>query len=469
MDADIRIGKTQRGKDSVIVRNFEYTFEKSNGDGEKIWRCSKRKVFHCKAFIKTKDSRVVKNIFPEHTHNGNVATALGRKAVAEMKQRMTETVATPSSSRAAVVVGLAPHVQMALPKRSSLSRTLRRHRNKNIQIAGTRTTLPPPPTDLNFVMPERFRPFVLFDSGPGDDRIIMLGDWELMRGLERATMWLADGTFAVVPALYYQLYTIHFQMVGGYNPVGVYCLLTNKTQRTYERVLAELRVLLPNAAPSSVLVDFETAAMRSFAAAFPTATITGCYFHLCQSVIRKASELGLKLAYENDDEVRGFVRCLPALSHVPPQDVVNAFEALAENIPDVEHLMELVTYFEHTYIRGRRLRGNYAAALRPIPIWNEHQSAGDGIARTTNSVEGWHCGLQSLLMCAHPKMWVFLVGMEKDCMLNRTTFLQAMAGAHELGKKTYRQLRQKVANAVASYGHGDTLTYLRAIAHLSHQ
>jgi hypothetical protein len=44
---------------------------------------------------------------------------------------------------------------------------------------------------------------------------------------------------------------------------------------------------------------------------------------------------------------------------------------------------ELISYFEHTYIIGRRLRGggdNRGPAAVPMTKWNQYESAGDGIA-----------------------------------------------------------------------------------------
>ena len=95
----------------------------------------------------------------------------------------------------------------------------------------------------------------------------------------------------------------------------------------------------------------------------------------------------MKVQYEHDDNVRGYVRCLSALAFIPPADVIEAFKLLAETEPNVEHLDEVTTFFEHTYIRGRRHRGrgeNYGPALYPIETWNKHAAAVDGIARTTN-------------------------------------------------------------------------------------
>jgi len=46
---------------------------------------------------------------------------------------------------------------------------------------------------------------VLYDSGPGDDRLILMGCAELLDGLARADLWLADGTFKVVPNVFFRL------------------------------------------------------------------------------------------------------------------------------------------------------------------------------------------------------------------------------------------------------------------------
>jgi hypothetical protein len=63
-------------------------------------------------------------------------------------------------------------------------------------------------------------------------------------------------------------------------------------------------------------------------------------------------------------------------------------------------------------------------------------------------------------------MWTFLAGMARDCSLNKAVYLQSTTGVVTIGKKQYRDLKERVTRAVAAYGASDTLTYLRAIAHL---
>ena len=120
---------------------------------------------------------------------------------------------------------------MALPKRDTLTRALRRHREKVLTSGGT-DALPPLPSNLEFEIPNKFQAMLLFDSGPATDRILMFGDTTLLDGLARSKTWLADEIFKCVPSLYFQLYSIHFQFLGGCNPAAVYCLLSNKTRQT---------------------------------------------------------------------------------------------------------------------------------------------------------------------------------------------------------------------------------------------
>ena len=382
---------------------------------------------------------------------------------------MTENIATPSSAQGAVMASLDEHVLTALPKRSTMSQCLRRHR-KRMQRSDN-VVFPPLLTDRKFDIPDIFADFVLYDSVPSDNRIILMGDLELLDGLARANVWLADGTFKTVPSLYFQLYSIHFQYVGGVHPAAAYCLLPNKTQDTYERMLIEIKRLIPAAAPTVILTDFESASMAAFNAAYPSATVSGCYFHLCQSVLRKINDLGMKADYETSHDLRISIRCLPALAHVPADDVAEAFDLLAESMPSHDRMNELLSYFEHTYVRGRRLRGrgeNYRPALFPIARWNKYDAATEGIARTTNIVEGWHCGLQTLFMCSHPTMWTFLEGLKKDCCKQKASYLQAISGVEQPASKKYRDLNGRVSRTVANYGLANILTYLRAMAHLSH-
>ena len=60
------------------------------------------KRFKCKARLVTSDDQVVCEPQLEHTHSGNDATSLARKAIGEMKECISNFTSTPSSSQADV-------------------------------------------------------------------------------------------------------------------------------------------------------------------------------------------------------------------------------------------------------------------------------------------------------------------------------------------------------------------------------
>ena len=200
----------------------------------------------------------------------------------------------------------------------------------------------------------------------------------VLDGLARAKLWLADGTFKLLPSLFFQLYTIHFKSVPGINSATVYCLLQNKTQAVYVRALDEIKRIISLANPEKILLDFESAASNAFTATYPNARILVWYFRLTQSILRKVNEIGMKSDYESDGNLRNAVRCLPALALVPSTDVAEAFWILVDYMPEHEKMPKLLAYFEHTHIRGRRCPGrneSYRSALYPIETWNHFKSA----------------------------------------------------------------------------------------------
>jgi len=53
----------------------------------------------------------------------------------------------------------------------------------------------------------------------------------------------------------------------------------------------------------------------------------------------------------------------------------------------------------HTCIRDRQRQGGSercSSAIFPVESWNHFETASEGIARTTNSIEGWHYGIHAL-------------------------------------------------------------------------
>ena len=198
---------------------------------------------------------------------------MARQAVGEMKEQLSQQpLIRPSAVVAAMSAKVTDEVLQVMPRRATLGRALR-HSRQMTGIATGQVPLPPAPTDLSFTIPPIFTNFLLFDSGPGPNRILMFGDLLLLDGLARVDLWLADGTFKVVPSIFYQLYSIHFEFVKGMSLAAVYFLLQNKTRDTYDAALTQLKAMIPLADPKRILTDFQTAAMSAFETAYPSVQV----------------------------------------------------------------------------------------------------------------------------------------------------------------------------------------------------
>jgi hypothetical protein len=95
-----------------------------------------------------------------------------------------------------------------------------------------------------------------------------------------------DGTFKVVPEIFYQLYIIYSVYRNHVVPV-VYALLRRKDAETYKRLITETLKFAPRWLPQTIMLDFEQACVKAYQTRFPTVLLSGCYFHLRQNVHRK--------------------------------------------------------------------------------------------------------------------------------------------------------------------------------------
>ncbi|XP_050706630.1 uncharacterized protein LOC126992005 [Eriocheir sinensis] len=455
------ISQSLRGGELLVHHGFEYILQTKEPwmDAEKkYWRCRKYKTFKCKSSIITKGSNIIKEP-SDHTHSGDSIQTDVHVALAKMKQDAKNTRATTRTILADHLVPLNDDVLARMPVKSAIERRIRRTRQKEENIQ-------PPPQSRNFEIPNDYADIVMYDSGVDDpQRMLAFGRHDLVNCLQ-SELWIGDGTFETTPLIFFQLYTIHAKIGNSYPPC-IYFLLPNKTAETYTRMIEILKMLHPGLNPSTILLDFELAAINAFKNEFPLARVSGCFFHLNQSVIRKVNELGLKVRYETDRDFAMTVKSLPALAFVPIDEVPEVFEELGAAFPDEAECNDLIAYFESTYVRGPRVGGRARNPRFEPQLWNHYEDAQICAPKTTNCTEGFHNSLKSLFMCSHPTMWSFMNGIRKDIAVHRLTMQNAQAVNLERPRNRYVLLANRLAVKVRSYGEeADKLRYLRAIAHM---
>ena len=115
--------------------------------------------------------------------------------------------------------------------------------------------------------------------------------------LRENNFWSIDGTFKVVPNPYEQLLSISYIREHHIHP-AVYTILKDKSEQTYTKMLTILTELV-GIYSNIIKTDFELASINAFRNFFPEARLSGCLFHLGQSVQRKVSNYGLKSLLRN--------------------------------------------------------------------------------------------------------------------------------------------------------------------------
>ena len=463
---------TERGGEVICFDGMEFIERKDRrgSDGSRTWRCRDYHKNRCPETIKTMNGQVMEGKGnANHSHSGDPFLPKVREVQSLMRSHAAETMESTRSVVSNHLVDLSQDVLQRLPKRASLDDNVRAKRRASHSVN-------PNPQSLNFEIPDEYSEFILHDSGPDDNfRFLILGKKDLLEVLEHSELWLGDGTFDVCPSVFYQLYTIHCKVGNNYPPC-VYFLLPNKRQDTYVRMLRALKDIIPDASPDKVLVDFESAAINAFAEVFDSSTLKGCLFHQGQSLNRKVAELGLKSEFQNNPDFNIAVKSLLALAFVPEGDVMLRFqelgvlfEELIESYPELDRVNELLTYVELYYIRGiERPNGRGRAPPKyPIALWNHFSDPENNIPRTTNAVEGYHNGLNSLFLAKHPTVWKLLDGLKLDAALHLKTLADARVANNPAPRHKYARINERLALKISSYPQAqDKLAYLRAVAHI---
>ena len=308
--------------------------------------------------------------------------------------------------------------------------------------------------------------FLLHDSGPGSDRVILFSTETNMELLSRCTTIFSDGTFSTAPKnLFSQLYTVHGEISAGEEKTVVplvYAFLPNKLQRTYERVLEVIRENV-DINPRTWIVDFERGAINAIEKYWPNVT-RGCYFHLQQSVYRKVVELGCKSNYENDSQFVHHIKCISALVFLPENEVEEGFRTLTNHSAFPVEATQIAGYFHKTYIGLNQADSSVGRPLFAIKFWNVNERTKNDDHRTNNQVEGWHRRFQSVLSCGNPGFFTCVKALKREQVNTTNKVNRLQAGFSVKKKNKYIALNDRLKKIVEEREERTVMEFLRAIA-----
>ena len=273
-------------------------------------------------------------------------------------------------------------VLVELPSASALSQQANRlNRKKNIRTKEPKSLAG---LVINDCLKKTYKgeDFLLGESGEGDERIFLFSTAKNMKMLSKYPSWMGDGTFAVVPLIFLQLYTILI-LVNNFPLPLAFGLLPNKKTKTYVSFFTLISNHLTSH-PTSFNVDFELATFNAVKKVFGNSIqIYGCYFHLSQSFFRNIQVKGLLKEYRFSKTFQNCFNLCQALSFLRIEDVKQGFFLIKEHVNNYcSNFSAMLEYIQTYYIGTTKKEARF-----PIQTWNMNQRVLLGLPRTSNKLE----------------------------------------------------------------------------------
>ncbi|XP_050065493.1 uncharacterized protein LOC126554455 [Aphis gossypii] len=382
-----------------------------------------------------------------------------------MRQRAVLTMEHTSCVINECVNGLSDAAKGVLQSSEALKRQVWRIRNNKIAASCDPSDL------LSLQIPDEYKNyspsiginenFLLADSGPSNERILIFGRPLGLKLLKDSKIWYMDGTFKVAPTLFSQVYVILTEFLEGVHP-AVYALLPNKKEQTYIQLISMINQLQPDLQPTSVSCDFELGAITAIKNSFENINSFGCYFYLSQNFLKKVGELHLLSKYNNEANFCVATKTIIALTFIPLCDLDMAADELADELPD--ELLPLFEWFEEFYIgkKNRRI-GRRKPRYSPV-MWNLHQRISYDTDRTNNHAEAANRRL-NIQMGTHSTIWTFIANLKKIQAGRDTYYANLVSGNSPPRKlKKFQDTDKIIKRLVNNYDGQNKMIFLRGIA-----
>ena len=128
----------------------------------------------------------------------------------------------------------------------------------------------------------------------------------------------------------------------------------------------------------------------------------------------------------------------------------------------------LTLYFQRTYIQGENIGRISREPQYPFALWNHNKDAAEGLARTTNAVEGWELSVTSLFQGNHPCVWNFLEKISLDAANQKFNIIKALTGKENRSRKKCSILNENIKNITKNFKTDDIVPHLRSLAYYTH-
>jgi hypothetical protein len=219
----------------------------------------------------------------------------------------------------------------------------------------------------------------------------------LLGGLRDSQNIAFDGTFFVVPSMFYQMFTVFFVREHHFFP-GIVVLMTGKTYQKYLAVFEAIHELIPAFDPIEGMSDFEIASRNAANNVFEHLNAKGCFFHFTKCVFKHLQKLGLSNKFLRDPAFKSWAKCVMGLPLLPANLILSEFETLeAQQFQFAAADQRILAKFK-TYVRRYW-----------ISQVNEDVLSVHGVENATNNgAESFHSWIKSEIKVHNPNCWNFI-------------------------------------------------------------
>ncbi|GBM25084.1 hypothetical protein AVEN_96662-1 [Araneus ventricosus] len=107
---------------------------------------------------------------------------------------------------------------------------------------------------------------------------------------------------------------------------------------------------MPLWSTTKLRIYFDAPVINTAKKYLPSVELKGCDFHYNQSELIKVQNLDLFSEYQDNAEIKYFIRKCSALAHIPPDSLDNGWLSIMENAPSTVAIGKFIDYMVEQYL-----------------------------------------------------------------------------------------------------------------------
>ncbi|CAF1105322.1 unnamed protein product [Brachionus calyciflorus] len=148
--------------------------------------------------------------------------------------------------------------------------------------------------------------------------------------------------------------------------------------------------------PSTIVSDFEQAAINAYELCFKNVIVKGCHFHFTQCLSKNIQKVGYCEEYSSKNKVNEWINMFKSLTFLLQDLIPSAFDLINNLLPKYNSKFnEFLNYFKDTWYGNSKVKYSFN-------LWNHYYTEG---TRTNNHVEGYNHKINNYINYAHPHIY----------------------------------------------------------------